>query len=313
MRFVAAAALLLAATAAAAPVYNFSVIATFMDVDTIAPLPAIGHFDLTVPTSKLIPDVKDFSDWLSVVGTGMLKPWEYVVAVGEDSNTAITVYDLHINKQQGPKTIAANIQEMHCTNLTGRCYALNLERYRIIAFDPLAPGEHVETVLNFSRHDWIGCQDDSSALDAENLVLYLTLLNTKNDAVLVAADLRHGTLTALTGPFFEASQGPYCFDPTLGLVSVGSSLGGVVAYKPADKSTTVLRKDGLWGLPGDTSIVCQNGILAVGVVDFYATNSPYRLVVFDFLAPGGDTPFHNSTTTPDGLHGLQFSQPPTRS
>ena len=85
----------------------------------------------------------------------------------------------------------------------------------------------------------------------------------------------------------SASLFPFFFEQTVGLVSLGSPLGAIVAYNASlGAGHRVIRAAGLGGLPGGTAVDCADGVLVAGVVDFHAKQSPMLLLAVD-LQHGG--------------------------
>jgi hypothetical protein len=69
-------------------------------------------------------------------------------------------------------------------------------------------------------------------LDRSAEVLYVTLLDSTNTAVMVAVDLPHQRVTPVPPEFTANNTGPYCFDASLRmLISVGSPAGGIVGLE----------------------------------------------------------------------------------
>jgi hypothetical protein len=133
----------------------------------------------------------------------------------------------------------------------------------------------------------------------------------------VAVDFKAHTITPLND---AVGTGPFCFDGSLGLLSLGSDLGGVVALNTSDASgslqaITVLRKDSLGGILGNKAVDCADGILVAAIVDWRQEGAPMALLAFDFRAPDmGQTPLHNSTIeigsgadTSHSIHMLQIA------
>jgi hypothetical protein len=292
--------------------YNATIIAISFDIDQFAPPPALGHILLDgSPSSKLITDISDYQNYVFVLGVGLVAPWTYFVVTAEDETAYGDVYNISSGLHYGPTPLQGiSPSEIHCDPGTGLCYAIALDKMVVVEFAPLQHTGTHRVVVTIPKH-WVGLEEDSSALDTQNNILYATMTGGSQDLPsLLAFNLRTGTTAAVAGRFAQTSSGPYCFDPLLGLVSLGSSLGGIVAMNTTDGSVRVLRQAGLVGIPGDTSVACRNGILAVGVVDFLMKGSPYMLQAYDLLA--SDQPFHNSSTVPDGLRGLVFADTPQR-
>ncbi len=190
------------------------------------------------------------------------------------------------------------LMEMHCTPKT--CYGVDIDGTRVVQLDPYTG--MVKTVMHYSP-SWTGIQEFSSALDRNGLVMYQTLEDSDGKPRVVAFDLRKHTLTVINSSVI-GTDGPLCFDATFGLLSLGSSHGGVVAYEPSSGATRVLRKDALIGIPGERTFDCRNGLVVLSVVDFIAPKSPMLLLAFDFRT--SDRPFHNSTVV--DIHALYFAE-----
>jgi hypothetical protein len=101
---------------------------------------------------------------------------------------------------------------------------------------------------------------------------------------------------SLVSVLLSASLFPFFFEQTVGLVSLGSPLGAIVAYNASlGAGHRVIRAAGLGGLPGGTAVDCADGVLVAGVVDFHAKQSPMLLLAVD-LQHGGV--LHNATADP---------------
>jgi hypothetical protein len=259
---------------------------------------AIGHFNLSVAQSKMDVDVPKFDNWYSVIGSGMLGPWNYAVFTDAGTGGSVcTVYDLqHGNTTKGC-SIAQSLDEIHCGFTM--CYAIDIDSFAFLSVDPFTCKS--KRLMTYDGLLYTGLIEDASAFDRESLVLYVILTGLNSKEHIMAADLAKSTLTKVNSSFAANNSGPFCFDPMLGgLVSLGSPLGAVVSFDPTTQTTKVLRQADLGGIVGDSSLDCMGGTLVAGIIDFHMEESPTLLIAIDFLT--SSDAFHNSTADPEFYH-----------
>jgi len=286
--------------------YTFSVIATTYDFEAKNPIEAIGHFDFSNPKSDLIIDIPNYSDYVNLIMSDTLStPWTYVAFAAEEDELLVTVYFINNKTMIGPNYVQANIAEAHCAD--NLCYGLDLDNGRVVEINPFTG--FVSTLINYNPNVYIGCMMFGSAMDREGKIYYTTLVTTNGDNAMVAFDLNKKTFKEITGPFAVNNTGPYCYDSRFGLLSLGATMGGVVAYNPMSAEITVLRDTDLGGIPGEMTLDCSDGIVVLSVVDWRANGSPMLLLGFDFTK--GSNAFHNSTVI--DIHGLWLADRNVRS
>ena len=119
----------------------------------------------------------------------------------------------------------------------------------------------------------------------------------------VAIDLRQKSIRVIasssTSPL---GDGPFCFDQTLGLLSLGSNLAPLIAYDTLSNRTTILLKD-ISGMPSVFAkgiFACAQGMVILTVITPQFTN---RLIAWNF--PASAVAFHNTTVL--GIHEMHFA------
>lgn len=296
--------------------YNFSTVASTYDLS--GKQQAIGHFNLNDPKAQMIVDVPHYSNWANEIDSSMLAPWEYISFVGigaadsqstDDGGSSVieaTIFFLRNGTRSKARELSINVNEIHCIE-TGQCYAIDLNSLSVVQFNPtVGSGRiNVEHLFNISTHfDISGLTLGSSSFDSNNLILYASLSDVHGHDHLLELHIATKTTIAIAGAF-EGDTGPFCFDPTLGLVSLGNALGTIVAYNSSSRTTHVLFSSNIGGLPGNNAFDCSQGILVVALVDFVAPRSPTILVAFDLLAKDGNYVFHNHTIV--NVQGMYFA------
>ena len=297
-------------------------VATSYDMDAKTPTAAIGHWDLSQTASKMLVDLP-FQDWDLTLGSAMLSPYEYATFVDSgEGGRIVTVHDLENGTSAKSCDVNVGLEAVRCQSMPTAstavaCCAVDINTFSVMTVDPRTC--KLGHVLTFDPLLYSGVDLTTSALDPVNGVYYLTLTSTRtSEPHIMAADLHRKTISRVPPPFgLSANSGPLCFDPLLGLLSLGHPAGGVVALNP-NGSLAVLRQEGLGGIPVG-GVACMRGVL---VVDFYKPLSPSILVAVDFTSSvragagegvsggggggGGGVVFHNSTVEPK-FHSLQLA------
>lgn len=289
--------------------YTFSAIATTYDIE--ATTGAIGHFNFNNSASNMVLDVSPFADFGRVIESSLLNSWQYMIGVAVNDMLTITVFDLLNGTSSESVPLQGEAVRIHCTTTT--CYGMDIDGHRMVSFDPFTGQMH--TVFNYTGYE--GVQGEA-AFDRVNLVLYIILIDENAEAVPSAVDFKLHTITPINK---NIGVGPFCFDSSLGLISLGSTLGGIVVLNTSQflnlssnhygnsnmhenvlkrenqsQQITILRKESLGGIIGNNVVDCQDGILVASVDDWEQRGSPMLMLAFDFKAPkGGQIPIHNST------------------
>jgi hypothetical protein len=244
----------------------------------------------------------------------MISSAEYVTFVDNgDGTTDVTVHDLEAGTSAPSCTVNVDLEEVKCDSRVPAkavCYAVDINLLSVITVDPRTC--KIGHVLTFDPLLWNGILTDSSALDASTGTYYFALSGPRGTSHLVAANIGHKTLAKLPDSFNAGgnNSGPLCFDPLLGLLSLGHPGGGVVALNTTTQAVSVLFDVDLGGLVTDAGLACMHGVLVAGIVDFWRPRaSPTLLVAVDFTVSPPEV-FHNSTAKPE-FHALHLAYRPS--
>lgn len=132
----------------------------------------IGHFNLSVAESDLIVDVPAYQQAIRQLDASLMGPWQYVATTVASTNVAVTLFDLSnpVNNRL-PRLIDSYVDEVHCTEAL--CYAVDVDKWRVVSFDPRGREQVVETttVAQFGPGGgYSGVYEDASALDQDSMV-----------------------------------------------------------------------------------------------------------------------------------------------